>query len=311
MFDITEEDVGLYWCQIAVFENMNGSTTTNKLQPSVFTVLDNQEVYRNCAVCPDVYLFSVGLECADIDAVVASSPDSISIPIPSPSPTVSEPTTEVSNRSGNPLWIYVAIPIGGLVVVVLVVGAILLAARKVYLRTKQKYTRDSTTIGRPLSLKSHAIPDPPSADISQPGVHNYSIIYETISNDSCQGQTQNRIDLEYASGYTIPDFLHASNEQTDTSYCQIQHYDLTDSAYDPIQRYELVSGACDPLQRYEHVVATSSNQASAACRTDNAGASSSVGCSTDANDRQNECGERMDTNGRSHDQLYTNIHSDS
>ena len=218
VFDITEEDVGLYWCQIVAFEVTNGFITTNKLQPSVFTVLDNQEVYRNCAVCPDVYLFSVGLECADIDAVVASSPDSTSIPIPSPSPMVSEPTNEVSNRSGNPLWIYVAIPIGGLVVIIHVLIAILLVARKCYLRSKRKHTRDSATTGKVPSQKPISYPHP--LYTSQPVGYDYPNIYASISNGDLPEQTHDSFGLEYAGGYIDPgdvESMPQRNHQSTTS----------------------------------------------------------------------------------------------
>ena len=211
VFDITEEDVGLYWCQIVAFEVTNGFITTNQLQPSVFTVLDESEVYSNCAVCPDVYLFSVGLECADID------------PIPSPSPMVSEPTTEVSNSSGNPIWIYVAIPIGGLVVVVLVVGAILLAARKVYLKTKQKCTRDSASTPSQGPDLAHAISDPYYIYTSQPAGYDYLNIYASISNGDHPEQVYNGFDLEYAGSYIVPDDVE--------SMPQINHQSTVSSEY--------------------------------------------------------------------------------
>ena len=215
VFDITEEDVGLYWCQIVVFETISGFTTATKLQPSVSTVLDKSEVYRNCAVCPDVYLFSVGLECADIDAVVATrSPDL------SPSPMVSEPTTVVSNSSGNPLWIYVAIPIGGLVVIIHVVGAILLVARKCYLRSKRKHTRDSATAPSQGPDLAHTISCPHPIYTSQPAGYDYPNIYASISNGDHPEQTHSSFGLEYARVYIVPEgaeSLPRRNHESTTS----------------------------------------------------------------------------------------------
>ena len=253
VFDITEEDVGLYWCQIVVFETISGFTTATKLQPSVSTVLDNQEVYSNCAVCPDVYLFSVGSECADIDAVVASSPDSTSIPIPSPSPSpmVSEPTTVVSNSSGNPLWIYVAIPIGGLVVVVLVLGAILLAARKVYLRAKQKRTRGSATAPSQGPDFAHTISCPHPIYTSQPVVgYDYPNIYASISNGEIPEQTHNGFDLEYARVYIVPDGAESTHHES-TAISGYQSLSAGNQDYMGV--YMNVSGSESSLIKFQKI----------------------------------------------------------
>ena len=238
VFDITEEDVGLYWCQIVVFETTNGSTTTNKLQPSVFTVLDNQEVYSNCAICPDVYLFSVGLECADID------------PIPSPSPMVAEPTTEVSNRSGNPLWMYIAISIGGLVVVVLLVGAILLAARKFHLRLKHKYTKDSATAPSQGPDLAHTISYPHPLFTSQPVGYDYPNIYASISNGDHPEQIHNSFDLEYARGYIVPEGAESKPRRNHESTVSSGYQSLSAGNQDYMSVYMKASGSESSLKSF-------------------------------------------------------------
>ena len=228
VFGIAEEDVGLYWCQIVVFEG----PTTKKLQPSVFTVLDKSEVYNSCAVCPDVYLFSVETECAD------------NMGTPSPSPMVTEPTPESPNGSGNPLWMYIAISIAGLVVIVLIVCTVV-ATRKFL---KRKRARDSAAQKTGLT---HTVSYPHSVSTSQPGVYDYPNIYASISNGNSYEQTHDDgFNAEYAHGYVVPDGAESMPQRNHDTAARGAYQGLSTGNQDYMSLYMKAFGSESSLKSF-------------------------------------------------------------
>ena len=117
LFGVKAEDIGIYWCQILVTEmatNINGSITTKLIQ-SVETVLDREEKYSLCPPCPDVYLTSTDVKCADLplESVISPTVSHTSSVLfeSTPQPTPSErPVT--SSEYEFPLWAYVAASLG-------------------------------------------------------------------------------------------------------------------------------------------------------------------------------------------------------
>ena len=229
---IEEEDVGLYWCQIVEFEG----NTTKQLQPSVFTVLNKSEVYNNCAVCPDVYLFTVETECAEVVAITSSTP--------SPPPTVPEPTTpDTSNDTSNPLWLYIAVSIGGLVVLVLATCGVIATIK--FLKWKRK--KDS--ISKQRTGLTHNVSYPHS--YTSQAVHSaydYPSIYASISNGNRYGQPPDGYDPEYASGYVVPDGAEPQRNHDSTTGSTYQS--LSTSSQDYMSVYMKAFGSESSLKSF-------------------------------------------------------------
>ena len=159
--NITEEDMGIYWCQI---EDEQGEepvihrscTTTN---------LSSSDTYDHLTLCPDrTYFFSLGPVCVEPENECSMDNNTSSTSMPSSTPVPSSPTTPVINDAPNSNnteqqlseW-FISITVSVVLLLVLLVLGVLTTLIIVLLKAKQKMNKGvaKTSSTSAWCLKTH------------------------------------------------------------------------------------------------------------------------------------------------------------
>ena len=154
--NITEEDMGVYWCQI---EDEEGEEPIIH-RPCTTTILSDPDTYDHLTVCPDrTNFFTLGPLCAVPRTECSSMQSSPPLPSSTPAPSTTTITTPVNNPRDNAEiseW-FITITVSVVLLLVLLILGALTTLLIVLLKARQRWRRRVSKTGSSSAwcLKSH------------------------------------------------------------------------------------------------------------------------------------------------------------